>query len=573
MVKNQIIGLIFLVLLLSSCGINKNRTSALGDKISKVDYAYIDQFHEGLRFKQRGEVDNAILAFNKCIESNKSDDAVYFALSELYTQKGEDSQAITSLEKAINVSPENIWYLQEATYLNFESGKYDAAISGFEKLVKEQPSNIEWLYGLAEAFMKAGKYKKAIETLDKTEFQVGKHPELAIQKFKLYLAMKKPNKGIELMNEAILTFPEESVLVGTLVDYYFQAKQNDKAIQMLELLVKKDPDNGRAHIGLADIYRQLGKKEAYFSELKAGFKCVDTDIDTKMKMLIDIQESKVPMSDDMLELAEILVLLYPEDAKSHSIQGDFFLQIGKDSLALNAYKKALTFDKSRFPIWNQVLLMEYQERDYNSLYEDSKVCLELYPSQPTIYLLNGISANQIKKYEAAVEVLELGKDLIIDDRSMQAEFYGQIGEAYFALERYTEGKSNYEFALNFNHNSTLNLNNFAYRLAMAKIDLNRAEELIAKANDISPNQPHFLDTYGWILFQKEEYSKSKEFFEKAFVLNPNDAIIVEHLGDVNYKLGKNNIAVDFWEKALKMGSENLNLNEKIKNKEYYEPKY
>lgn len=545
----------------------------MGDKISKVDYAYIDQFHEGLRFKQRGEVDNAILAFNKCIESNKSDDAVYFALSELYTQKGEVSQAITSLEKAINVSPENIWYLQEATYLNFESGKYDAAISGFEKLVKEQPSNIEWLYGLAEAFMKAGKYKKAIETLDKTEFQVGKHPELAIQKFKLYLAMKKPNKGLELMNEAILTFPEESVLVGTLVDYYFQAKQNDKAIQMLELLVKKDPDNGRAHIGLADIYRQLGKKEDYFSELKAGFKCVDTDIDTKMKMLIDIQESKVPISDDMLELAEILVLLYPEDAKSHSIQGDFFLQIGKDSLALNAYKKALAFDKSRFPIWNQVLLMEYQERDYNSLYEDSKVCLELYPSQPTIYLLNGISANQIKKYEAAVEVLELGKDLIIDDRSMQAEFYGQIGEAYFALERYTEGKSNYEFALNFNHNSTLNLNNFAYRLAMAKIDLNRAEELIAKANDISPNQPHFLDTYGWILFQKEEYSKSKEFFEKAFALNPNDAIIVEHLGDVNYKLGKNNIAVDFWEKALKMGSENLNLNEKIKNKEYYEPKY
>lgn len=545
----------------------------MGDKISKVDYAYIDQFHEGLRFKQRGEVDNAILAFNKCIESNKSDDAVYFALSELYTQKGEVSQAITSLEKAINVSPENIWYLQEATYLNFESGKYDAAISGFEKLVKEQPSNIEWLYGLAEAFMKAGKYKKAIETLDKTEFQVGKHPELAIQKFKLYLAMKKPNKGIELMNEAILTFPEESVLVGTLVDYYFQAKQNDKAIQMLELLVKKDPDNGRAHIGLADIYRQLGKKEAYFSELKAGFKCVDTDIDTKMKMLIDIQESKVPMSDDMLELAEILVLLYPEDAKSHSIQGDFFLQIGKDSLALNAYKNALVFDKSRFPIWNQVLLMEYQERDYNSLYEDSKVCLELYPSQPTIYLLNGISANQLKKYEAAVEVLELGKDLIIDDRSMQAEFYGQIGEAYFALERYTEGKSNYEFALNFNHNSTLNLNNFAYRLAMAKIDLNRAEELIAKANNISPNQPHFLDTYGWILFQKEEYSRAKEFFDQAFTLNPNDAIIVEHLGDVSYKLGKINIAVDYWEKALKMGSENLNLNEKIKNKEYYEPKY
>ena len=337
--------------------------------------------------------------------------------------------------------------------------------------------------------------------------------------------------------------------------------------------MQKDPDNGRAHIGLADIYRQLGKKEAYFSELKAGFKCVDTDIDTKMKMLIDIQESKVPISNDMLELAEILVLLYPEDAKSHSIQGDFYLQIGKDSIALQAYKKALEYDQSRYPIWSQVLIMEYQQRDYKTLFEDSKKCLELYPTQPTVYLLNGISANQLKKHQLAVDVLEIGKDLIIDDRSMQSEFYGQLGEAYFGLERYIEGKSNYETALNFNQNSTLNLNNFAYRLGMAKIDLNRAEELISKANEISPNQPHFLDTYGWILFQKGEYDQAKTYFESAYELNSKDAIIVEHLGDVNFKVGELEQALKHWERALEMGSKNKTLEDKIKKKQYNDPKY
>lgn len=573
MIKKQTIGLFFLLLLITSCGVSKNKTNAFGEKPSKVNYAYIDKFHEGLRFKQKGELDNAILSFNECLKMSKGDDATYYALSGLYSQKGNAQQAISSIEKAVSLAPENIWYLQESTYLNFENSKYDKAISGFEELVKREPSNVEWLYGLAESFMKSGKYKKAIETLDETEEQIGKHPELAIQKFKLYLAMNKPNKGLELMKEAISIFPEETVLIGTLVDYFFQSKQNEKAIQMLEILVQKDPDNGRAHIGLADIYRQLGKKEAYFSELKAGFKCLDTDIDTKMKMLIDIQESKVPISDDMLELAEILVLLYPEDAKSHSIQGDFFLQLGRDSTALQAYIKALEYDKSRYPIWSQVLIMEYQQRDYKTLFLDSKQCLELYPTQPTVYLLNGISANQLKKYQQAVDILEIGKDLIIDDRSMQSEFYGQLGEAYFGLERYIEGKSNYETALNFNQNSTLNLNNFAYRLGMAKIDLNRAEELISKANSISPNQPHFLDTYGWILFQKGEYDTAKSYFESAYELNPKDAIIVEHLGDVNFKIGDLEEAIKHWESALKMGSKNLMLEEKIKNKEYNDPKY
>jgi tetratricopeptide (TPR) repeat protein len=156
---------------------------------------------------------------------------------------------------------------------------------------------------------------------------------------------------------------------------------------------------------------------------------------------------------------------------------------------------------------------------------------------------------------------------------MQSEFYGQLGEAYFGLEQFIEGKTNYELALNFNQNSTLNLNNFAYRLAMANIDLERAEELIKRVNTISPNQPHFLDTYGWILFQQKKYEEAKQFFEKAYDRNSKDAVIVEHVGDINYKLGLIDQALIFWLKAKELGSTNRVLNDKIENKTYYDPKY
>lgn len=573
MKKLGFVQLVLSVFILISCGVKKNATDASSIGVSKLDYAYIDKFHEGLRFKQKGETTLAISSFEQCLKMKQTDDAVYYALSELYEIDGKQELALQSLEKASQLDPKNQLYLQVYTYLNFELGKYETAISGFENLIKTDGTNVEWLYGYAETLMKAGMYKKALEALDETEKFVGSQPELILQKFKLYLGMNKPNKGIELMNVAIKEFPEEPVLIGTLVDYYFQVKQNDKAIEMLELLVKSDPENGRAHIGLADIYRQLGKKEAYFNELKKGFQCVDTDIDVKMKMLIDIQDADLPITPQIIELVDLLVFLYPTDAKSHSIQGDFLLKTNQEKEALVAYKKALEYDKSRFPIWNQVLLMEYQARDYTTLFEDSKSCLELFPSQPSIFLLNGISANQLKKYKEAIEMLELGKDLVINDKSMQSEFYGQLGEAYFGLEQYIEGKSSYEMALNFNQNSTLNLNNFAYRLAIANIDLDRAEELIKRANQISPNQPHFLDTYGWILFQKNKFEEAKKYFEKAYERSNKDAVIVEHLGDVNYKLGEINEALIFWEKAEELGSSNHVLKDKIENKTYYAPKY
>jgi tetratricopeptide (TPR) repeat protein len=70
------------------------------------------------------------------------------------------------------------------------------------------------------------------------------------------------------------------------VDFYFQTGREQEAITMLEALVKSTPENGRARLALADIYRQKGRKLDEFQQLKAAFACEDVDLDTKMKILI-----------------------------------------------------------------------------------------------------------------------------------------------------------------------------------------------------------------------------------------------------------------------------------------------
>lgn len=578
-IKNKIvgvnfIGVCFLLITLFSCGTKKNADSSIGQKeVSKLNYPYIEKFHEGLRLKSKGEIDNAIAAFDYCLSVRQNEDAVYYALSELYSQRKDKLKSLEFLEIASKLAPDNIWYTQELAYQNYDQNKFDEAVKNFAKLVQKQPSNVDWLYGYAECLVKIGKASEAIKALDKTEEQVGKHPELTIQKFKLYVQIKQPEKGIEEINKMRKEFPTDPQLLGTLIDYYFQMNQEKKAIEILQELSVIDPMNGRAHMFLAQVYHQQFKKKEYYDELKKGFICDDVDIDTKMKVLIDILEEGSKLTPDAFELVDILVKQYPTDSKSYSIQGDYFIRAEKEDKALEAYKNALKYDKGRYTIWNQVLVMEYQARNFSDLYKESKECLGLFPSIPSVYLFNGIGANQIGKYSEAVTALETGKELVVNDKPLESEFYSQLGEAFFGMKKYIEGKESFEKALKIDPLSTLNMNNYAYRLALAKIDLDYAEELIKKANTISPNQAHFIDTYGWVLFQKDDYSKAKEYFEKALELNSSDKVILEHVGDVYFKTGQKEKAVEFWIKAKKAGSTNKNLNLKIEKKEYYEPIY
>lgn len=563
---------VFLLVLVTACGTTK-KGSKETKQFSAANYPYIEKFHEGVRLKARGQINEAIAQFEQCLLIKQDDDAVYYALSELYLMKNDQLKSAEYIQQAAKLDPNNIWYTQEMAYMSFERGNFQEAVKNFEKLVKYEPRNVEWLYGYAECLVKVGKTVEAIKALDKTEDQVGKHPELSIQKFKLYVEIKQVDKGIQEIEAARKQFPDDPQLLATLVDYYFQNGNETKAIAMLEELVKASPENGRAHLALADVYRQQGKQAKAYEQLKMAFQCEDVDIDTKMKILINIHEASFKIDPEVYDLVDLMVTQYPEEAKAHSIRGDYMLRAAKETEALKSYKEALKFDKSQYPIWNQVMIMEYQNGNYADLFDDSKVCLEYFPTIPTVYLLNGVSAVQLKKYEEAIAVLEAGKELVVNDKSLESEIYGQLGEAYFGLKNTISGKENYEKALKIDSKSSLIKNNYAYRLALAKVDLDRAALLIDEVLKEDGEVAHFVDTKGFILFQQGKYSDALILFEKAYKLKPSDKIIVEHMGDGNVKAGDKDKAVEFWRKAKELGSTNKNLDKKIEKKEYYEPIY
>ncbi len=558
-----------MLVFIASCGGTKE-ISTNTNPVSSKDYPYIESFHKGVRLKAKGRVEEAINAFKQCLLIRQDDDAVYFALSELELQRDNELAASDYILKAAELDPNNIWYTQELAYMYFKQQDFPKAVEQFKELTENEPSNVEWQYGYAEALVKSGEVPRAIDALNKTEDQVGINPQLSIQKYELYMSVKKEELALKEIELARENYPKDAQLIATLVDHYFDTGENEKAIVMLEALVEADPMNGRAHLALADIYRQEGKKAESYDALKKAFLAPDVTVDNKMRILININESSSVIDDEIYELLEIMVEQYPTEAKAHSINADFLLGANKEKEALVAYKMALKYDENQYPIWKQVLIMEYQAGDNEDLYVDSKACLELFPTITTVYLLNGVAANQTHRHNEAIDVLSVGYELIINDIPMEAEFCGQLGDAYFGIKDFTEGQKFYKKALEIDSRSLLLKNNYAYRLAINKVDLDLAESLIKQALNDAPGQAQFLDTYGFIFFQRGQYRESQIKFDEAFKSDSGDPKIIEHLGDAFFKIGNLDKALEFWNKTKTIKSNDL-LEKKLKDKKYYAP--
>lgn len=560
-----------IVCLLAACaGVKKQ---PVAPTTGEPDYPYIEKFHEAIRLKQKGQYEQAISAFEACIVLKPTDDASYYALSELYLQTKQLTKSSEAIKQALKLDPKNKYYLQEYAYMTFEAGNYKEAAKCFKTLSEAEPQNPELLFSYAEALMRGGELASAVKILDKLEDQIGSNPELSIEKYKLYRKIKQDEKAVQELTKGLEEFPNDSQLLANLVDYYFEKKQDQTAFAYLIKLADNDPTNGNAHMALAQYYDHQGDRKKSYGELKKAFACDDVPLDMKIKIVLSMFDSQFKLDPEMMELADVLVNKYPTDPRVYAVRGDFYLKEQKNKEALQDFKEALKYDKTRFAIWEQVLIMDYQARNFSELYTESKECLEYFTAIPKVYLMFGIAANQMKKYDEAIEKLNLGEELVVNDNIMKCEIYSQKADAYFALKKYKEGQDFYEKALKLEPNNVLIKNNYAYRLGLANIELEKAESLIKQVLQASPNEAHFLDTYGWILFRKNKYDEAMVQFKKALELTPDDKHITEHIGDTQFKLGNVDEAVKNWKKAKEMGSANLKLNDKIDKKTYYEPVY
>ena len=356
-------------------------------------------FFNGLRQKALGNLESAAEDFLKCIRLDGSKAAPMYELAMIYYGFSQYSDALFFIQSACEIEQENIWYQQLLAEIYISNQKYKAAIITYRKLLKEQPGNEEWHFHLASAYLLDNQLRKAIEVYNDMEQYIGVDEMLIMQKHRIYLDLKDKRGAKSELEKWILSEPKNPKPYGLIAEMYLLEGNQEKAIETLERILEIAPNNGKAHLTLSDLYRNNGEEEKAFNSLKIAFKSSDLSIDSKMRILItyyDITQIDSTLKKDAFDLVEILKESHPNDAKPHTIAGDYYFREGDLKAAKEAFETALQFDQSRFPIWQQLLIICFDLKEYELVVSYAQKAMELFPSQPITYLLSGMSYIQIK---------------------------------------------------------------------------------------------------------------------------------------------------------------------------------
>ena len=494
-----------------------------GNDISEVEFAA--KFIEGCALRMKGNLQEALKVYEECKKMNPSDAAIYYELGMTYKILGNIPLALENAKYCAKDNPTNEWYqlLLIDCYLN--SKDYKQAIKVRELLVKNFPGRFDYKEDLAIEYSLTGQNEKAFKLYDELEKTYGVNEQITQNKVKLLKNQKKFKEAENELLKLSNANKNEARFYSHLADFYAEQHDLEKAKIMYDKVLLIEPNNPMVHLDLHDYYSAKGEKEEAFNHLKKAFYNPDLDIAIKTNILgafyKEAEQNPVEKVKGV-ELAKIMILIHPKSTQANGMYADFLMLDRKAKEAINYYYQAAKNEKTNYRIWDNLLLLENETRQFDSLERHSSQAIEIFPSRPINYLYNGFANSQLANYAKAVKSLKEGLEFVIDNKLLMLQFLSALGDSYNSLQEYLKSDKAFDDALKVDSDNTYVLNNYAYYLSLRNTELDKAEKLSKRSNELRPNERAYMDTYGWILYQKKKYNEAEEWLSRAAKAGPKN---------------------------------------------------
>jgi tetratricopeptide (TPR) repeat protein len=526
-------------------------------------------FFEALAARATENPKKQIEKLQKALEFNDEIATIHYELSKVYMEEGEKEQALYHGYRAIELESDNIWMLKhyEKTLLSLQMWEDLLVIQ--QELLEISGESLLYRLRISETQAAMGNYKKAIRELNSIQKDFDEIiPDLAERKKNIWLIANKPKRAEKEMRRLVKVYPDVPEYWGALGNFYRANNNNNrKAKEAFLRLLELNPQEPRAHFAIAYIYRNEKNTDRFFYHLREAMKSENVAEKDRIEVLISLIRAGGNLPEIQTYIEEMLQnaeSFHPESAGVFVLSGDFYATLGQFEKALLRYQRAATQPEGRkAEVFQQIIGIQLELRKIEEAAKTAKIILELFPNQNQLLLLAGIAFLENGDDTLANEALLAGFNITFGDLNLKNEFRRLLGEVNHRLKNHSESDAYFEKYLELNPNDEVTLNNFAYYLSLRKEKLDQALKMTEKSNNIERNNPTYLDTWAWVLFQKEDYSKALEIIERAIDLGgKNEPEIMEHYGDILRALGKNKEANQAYNKAIKLGG----------NKESIEPK-
>ena len=537
----------------------------------KFDYFY----YEAANLKNAGKYDAAYDLFSYCLSLDTASSPVLYELAMFQLQRNRPEKAVEMLKSAVAHSDDNFTYRMTLAGLYRNLGMYGEASDSYEELVKRYPDKSELNYYLADALTQEGEIGAAIDAYNVLESTMGMNETLSLQKFKLYQTLKQPDKAFEEIEKLANRYPMNARYRLLMGDLHLENEETEKALACYQKAHEIDPDDPRYIVSMANYYDQTGDKEAAEQEIRDALVNEKLDVETKVGILSRyvqrLQQTQQGI-ENANSLFQTLLDQHPEDTELKLMYGSLLMAQQKEEEAKFQFQLVTEMEPSNEGAWQQLLNISLKWEDIPEVIRICTRCKELFPEAPEYYFYLGIGYYMQEKYQESLDTYYAGLKIIPEGNGVvKSNFYGQIGDLYYQMEKMDEAYKAYDEALKYNENNAPVLNNYSYFLTLDKKDLKKAERMAAQCIKLEPDNATYLDTYAWVFFVQGNYTLAKIYIENALSKDKtNSAELVDHYGDILYMSGEKDKALEQWKKAKEMGKDTDVLKQKIAKGIYIE---
>src|SRR5215467_6882448 len=347
------------------------------------------------------------------------------------------------------------------------------------------------------------------------------------------------------LNEAVSLQPRFDQAALLLAELKLRKGNPAAAVELLEPVTKERPQIAQAQYLLATAYLALGKRDQALAVYRHMTELFPNDAQPSFLIgsvllgqgqLADARkafEKSNEISPDYLPAVERLV--------------DLDLADKQYAPAMDRVQKVIDKDPKLAQPWALRAKIYLAQQDFAHAEADLLKAIELDPRlEPAYQLLTQLYVASNRQEEAIAKLTAFVEN---NKGAPAAPALLQLATIQERLKHYDAARDAYEKVLTVAPNVPLALNNLAVLYSEHFGQLDKAYDLAKKAKEAA-NDPHIVDTLGWISFKRGDYSGALPLLQESAAKLPNLPEIQFHLGMTYYMLGEEGSARDALQKAV-----------------------
>ena len=465
----------------------------------------------------------------------------------------------------------------------------EAAIEILEKAVVANPGSPEPLLNLARfssTYPPEDLFAKDERALDAVNTALEKFPRHAAvyeAAVLLHLTQNRHADAVRVMGQAAgqsVTSPRYWLDVGLVAERVWPLGQTEfrqdhlaRVTPFFETALKFVSKDNAEEITLEVARHFLMTNDVLRSQQLCEKLATEYDSLAARKLLFRMYEAS-QQPDKALDMLEQVVKQAPEDVEHQRLLARVFESRKESEKAIPHLQAAIQHGGGEIGDYVMLGWQFWQTRELEQMVRVGERTVRLFPDHPLVHYQLAIGYRGRDQFAKSVAHFAEAEQLATDNQAEMLDhtFYYQYGIALERLERDDEAARVLQKSIQLTppdkaEMAANTMNFLGYMWLEKNIQLDKAEELIVRANEIAPDNPAYVDSLGWLHFKKGDFRKALAELQRAAGLLPEilpeDAEILEHIGLAHEQLGDKVKAREFLERAAALKTPDPEMRKRI----------